>query len=272
MARSPRPVVVGVGVDDASAALVDYAAEEAARRGTYLRLVHAYAVPPSTIGGLYGYDFPVTFRQAGEDLLAAAASWARASHPDVTVRRVLERGTAPSLLEKESWTAQLLVVGQDLDKALMMRMFEGRAANYLARHSHCPLVVVPTRWQGRERPEDVVAVLDRRRPDRSADDFAVAAAHARGCAVRRVHVDLSPGRGHAEAAAEAVRSVRDDATLIVVAQTGRDADAGTTQLVAHTLVSESTCPVAVVPPGRAQDYAGAPWEPPRAAAPRTGRR
>jgi nucleotide-binding universal stress UspA family protein len=255
------PVAVGIGPDDDSGSIVELAADAAARLDTYLRLVHAYSVPPTTIGGLYGYDFPATFKLAGEDLLAEAASRVQASHRGVRVRQVLERGTAPNLLEKQSLTAQLVVVGQDLDKPMLARMHEGRTANHLARHSHCPVIVVPSGWDPASVNGDVIALLDTEHPDRAAHDYAVATARDRGIGLRVESIDLHAGHGGTRTVDDTVRAVRHEAALIVIAQ-GAGLDGFLSSLrhtVRHTVVSESTCPVAVVPPGSPQRYVGAPW-------------
>lgn len=245
MPPGAEPVVVGIGADDDHRGVVDVAADEAVRLRTYLRLVHAYSVPPSTIGGLYGYDFPASFEQAGEALLDRAAAGALASHPGLDVRRVLERGTAPALLEEQSRSAQLVVVGQDLEKPLLARMHEGRAATHLARHSHCPVLVVPSTWTRERPPGDVVAVLDTEHPDHAAHDYAAGVARDRGLRLRIESIDLRAGHDSARTVVEAVRAARDEAELIVIGQGPAAGWSGLRGSLGHTVVPEATCPVVI---------------------------
>lgn len=260
MTVSALPVAMGVGFDDNQDAVLDYAADEAARCGTYLRLVHAYSVPPNTIGGLYGYDIPGTYRSQGEDLLARASDRVASTNPQLPVRTVLVRGAAAGLLEKESRTAQVLVVGQDLDKPLLLRMYEGRSANHLARHSHCPVVVVPSAWQEPTGETCVIALLDRDQPDRSALDFAVAKARQRSCQVTIVHADLHFGHDANRQAADTILDAGADASLVVIGQTPPHRAGVVGNSLGHVMVSHATCPVAVVPAAQPSEWVGAPWE------------
>ncbi|MRK00260.1 hypothetical protein GEV27_01875 [Aeromicrobium sp. S22] len=235
---TPPPVSAGIGPDEAPGVL-RYATMEAARRGATLRLVHAYTVPPATVGAMYGYDFPASFREAGQQLLDRSAAIVSHLEPDVRVEQVLVRGTPARTMEDESRLAQLVVVGGDTDKPLLMRLYEGRTASHLARNAHCPAVIVPADWSATPVGGDVLVLVDHHQPpDEATIDFA--AAHARRLRCEVIVVDIGPRARQVVHDAAAT----DESGLVVV---GRDSHPGRSHL-AHLLDAPTSCPIAVVPP------------------------
>src|SRR5437763_15924478 len=111
--QSSRPVVAGVDGSAESRAAVDWAAREAERRHTRLRLVHGYIQPAAL--STFGYpaqDYQIEVPlHAARALLAGSADRVRAAHPEVPVDRVLLGGVPAGVLVYESDTVGRAVVG-----------------------------------------------------------------------------------------------------------------------------------------------------------------
>lgn len=178
-----RPVVVGVDGSASAVAASQWAAGEARRRGTSLRLVHACVYPP-----LVPDDdlYLVQVRDQGRRWLAEAAAVAA---PDVEVRADLLVGSPSATLVEASGAAELIVLGS---RGLggFRSLLVGSVAVTLAAHGRCPVVVVRGRADGTAPPEDgpVVLGMDGSPPSDRAADFAVDAALARGAELVAVHV------------------------------------------------------------------------------------
>lgn len=183
-----RELPVAVGVTDHEYSVLEYAAAETERLGTDLRLVHAYTVPPNALGSPYGYDIPAAFRLDGQDILRQAESHVRTHGGLGHVKCVLSRGVAPNVLERESKTARLMVIGQDPIKPWYFRLYEGRSAHHLAEYSHCPVVIVPRDWHEEQGREQIVAFVDGPQSARSILGYAFDTAAARNAPLKIVHV------------------------------------------------------------------------------------
>lgn len=179
---------VAVGVTDHETAILEYAAVEAGRADCRLRLVHAYAVPPSAMGTSYGYDIPAEFRRDGEQVLREAEALVADTIDKKHVNCVLSQGVPPTVLERESRSARLMVIGQDPPKPWYFRLYEGRSAHHLAEYSHCPVVIVPRTWVEVPRRDQVVAFVDGPRAAHSILEYAFSTAASRGAPLKIVHV------------------------------------------------------------------------------------
>ncbi len=181
-AGSPPPVVAAVDGSRSAVGAAVWAAREAGRRGTRLRLVHAYVVPTR------GYpDFLSTFPQLREAMADQGRRWldeARAAAGQAVPELPVEAGTVegevvPALLA-ESHGAALVVVGS---RGLggFTGMLVGSVALALATHAHSPVAVV--RGPGPDDPPPtegpVVVGTDGSPESRRAVDYAFAAAAAR---------------------------------------------------------------------------------------------
>ncbi|MEU6379901.1 universal stress protein [Streptomyces sp. NPDC046909] len=119
-----KRVVVGVDGSLIAVRALDWAAEEAARRGAGLHIV--YAVPD---------------RDEAAPVLASAVSRMRARHPDLPVVATAAEGRAVQALTRESDGAALTVVGTRGFGGLAGTLF-GSVSSRLAAHTHSPLLVV----------------------------------------------------------------------------------------------------------------------------------
>ncbi|MFJ9535928.1 universal stress protein [Streptomyces sp. NPDC101225] len=245
------PVVVGVDGSPSSLAAVETAALEAERRGTELHLAHALAwatarvqpgVPPWDPDG-------AALRDSLNARLSEAERRARKAAPHVTVTSDVLLGDAARVLETESRSASLTVVGDRRAIGLTGR---------LAAHGRVPLLVV----RGRTRRHGPVVLADATSAD--AAEFAFAEAAERGAellvlrtraqALRRPLTRLRkkyPGvsvrdrrtrrrSGHALVRASA------GAQLVVIASRHRSLELAPGS-PGRTLVGRAHCPVAVVP-------------------------
>ncbi|SER71542.1 universal stress protein [Lentzea albida] len=133
-------VVVGLDGSEAAQRAVRWAASEAARRKSSLRVVHAELPLPPDAPDLSG----MARRALHEEALhwtEAAVEAALAVAPGLAVEVRVEVGSALRLLEEESETAALVVVGS---RGLggFAGLLLGSVAVGLSCHSRCPMVVV----------------------------------------------------------------------------------------------------------------------------------
>jgi nucleotide-binding universal stress UspA family protein len=157
MNTTPRPVVVGVSSKQST--VVSYAAAEAARLKTSLRVVHCYALPTQAAEFYVGGDVLDTYRIAGESVIEDARALIQDEHAGVEVEYVLANGMPGPVLLAESVAAQAVVLGAD-DIPWYERMLGGEVSAHLARKASCPVVVVPEVEQLSARPDGVVVTID----------------------------------------------------------------------------------------------------------------
>ncbi|MGC5333616.1 universal stress protein [Micromonospora sp. DT62] len=129
------PVLVGVDGSEPAELAVGYAADEAARRGDGLVLLHVQ--PPDG-------DRPTapepTETQAAE-LLDTAAAAVRGSHPGLAVEgRVLRAPKDEQALVEASGDAALVVVGSR-GRGGFAGLLLGSVSQALVQHAHCPVLV-----------------------------------------------------------------------------------------------------------------------------------
>lgn len=207
MNSSPAIQPVAVGIADEHPAVLAYARQEAERAGCGIRLVHAYAVPPSAMGSIYSIDIPEAFRAGGQEVLDAAVRELKEGGVTVPIESVLIRGYAPSVLESETRSARLLLIGPDESKPWYARMFEGRVARQLVEHAECPVIVVPDTWEGVD-DAPVVVMVDGETSAHGPLAFAFATAAERRAELRVLHV-TPPKDGMEDTQWEAIRRVVD---------------------------------------------------------------
>lgn len=140
MTRDPLPTVVGVDGSPASLGAVRWAADEAARHGTSLEVVHVLGVPT-----------PFGLLEDGQALVLDAATEARGWQPGLTVTTATWHGSpAPALCER-SRHASLMVIGSRGHDGFSDLLL-GSVGVHLGTHAHCPVLVVhhAERWAGPE--------------------------------------------------------------------------------------------------------------------------
>ncbi|GIF23352.1 nucleotide-binding universal stress UspA family protein [Actinoplanes tereljensis] len=169
-------IIVGTDGTGQSMAAVEWAAAEAHRRQTLLRIVYAFDWDWRESRLEVGTDYIDLAREIAQAVVVAADDLARATAPGITVEADTLIGHAiPQLLEVARG-AELLVVG-NRGRGGFADLTLGSVGHRLATHAPCPVVVV----RGREKPDGpVVAGLDH---DSSAErvlDAAYDAASRRG--------------------------------------------------------------------------------------------
>jgi nucleotide-binding universal stress UspA family protein len=139
---SDTPVVVGVDGSAFALTATEWAADEAARRGARLHIVHANLWPTVRMPAAHS---PIEFQQPllehSQQLLKVAVNTAEARQPGVAITSALV-GTVPlDLLIAESRHAQLVVLG-----ARGLGGFAGLLAGSVAvgvvTHARCPVAVI----------------------------------------------------------------------------------------------------------------------------------
>lgn len=219
------PVVVGVADDQLT--ILDYAAREAIRAGSGLRLVHAYAVPPAPPGPIAGVDIAASYRAGGQDVLDAAVRHLEQTHKGLVVECVLTRGHTQDVLERESADARLMIIGPAARKPWYVKMFEGEVTHHLVEHAVCPVLVVPSQWPEARDGDPVVVLVGGDTPAPKALEFAHKMAQSRGVELRVVHSD--------GAARDMAIDAAERAGLLVLVDG-----------LARKIVGAASCPVAVV--------------------------
>jgi nucleotide-binding universal stress UspA family protein len=175
-------IVVGVDGSPSATAAVEWAADDAARRGSRLRIVHVWEP--------WSYDFP--FKAAPhsqrsvpaywEGALAAAVEWVHGHAPEVQVSAALVTGAVSERLKSESEDADELILGS---KGLggFMGLVLGSVGRSVAGHATGPVIVV--RRSVPTRHGEIVVGFDGAEPSQAALDYALQQARMRGA---QVHV------------------------------------------------------------------------------------
>ena len=136
-------VVVGVDGSEASTAALEYAVEEAARRGATLRVVSAWELP--AISAPPGAVIPQMmdgYPDQAEAVVAEAVKRAQELRPDVTSEGVVVQGYAGDVLVNEGKDAVLLVLGRR-GLGVLAGLLLGSISRYVADRAPCPLTIVP---------------------------------------------------------------------------------------------------------------------------------
>ncbi|MGR6918210.1 universal stress protein [[Actinomadura] parvosata] len=172
------PIVVGIDGSRTACPALGWAADDAARRGLPLRIVHVrepwkaeHALSTST-------DEECTTVRC-DRMLAGAAERARALAPETPISTALVTGAVLERLKDESERAETLVVAAP-----------GPVALGLAGHTSCPLVVVRTFVRG--GGGEVVAGYDGSSCADLALEYALTQASARHATLRVLHGDRYP--------------------------------------------------------------------------------
>lgn len=190
-----RPVVAGIA-HGAVEAVAEWAAAEAAARGSALRLVHVRPPPPSTPielaapFGLPAYSpySPLLFdpqRRDGFELLVNAMRHALGVAPELSASGELVTGSVRRGLRESAGPASLLVVGGPSASGGAERRWCGDG---MIRGVRCPTVLVPA-VRSSAVPR-VVVLLDRSGATGAALEFAFRAAEQ-----RRVELVAVPAPG-----------------------------------------------------------------------------
>lgn len=164
-------IVCGYDGSPDSGQALDWAAREAADRGTTLTVCHAWS--PGYLP-LPSEAVAVELAQRnGERVLADGLRHARAGTAAADVRPLLTRGSAARVLCDESASADIVVVGSR-GRGGLAGLLLGSVSLQVAAHARGPVVVVRGRWRsatGRS-PEPIVVGADGSEASRAAVAFA----------------------------------------------------------------------------------------------------
>lgn len=131
-------VVVGIDGSAAAETALDWAVEEARRRGAGLHLLYAFAW--LTQARSWAFEPPPEALAAGEELLRTAAERARAAHPGLLVTQQLVVLDPATALVDASARAVVVVVGARGVRTMAGLL--GSVSQKVAAHAFCPVVVV----------------------------------------------------------------------------------------------------------------------------------
>ncbi|SEC64851.1 Nucleotide-binding universal stress protein, UspA family [Amycolatopsis tolypomycina] len=254
------PVLAGVDASASSLAAVRWAAREAGRRDTTLRLLHACVCEDTPADGHDELLLEHVHRR-----LRHAAGIVRDWAPGVRVEMAVRLGLATDLLLEEAAGAAVVVLGSRGLGGLRGALI-GSVALRVAAAAPCPVVVVPAHQPVRTGP--VVAGIDRSGSSEHALRFAFEEAAATRAPVLVVHAgdddaelaDHVAGRRRRypdlevrtqvvpeRVPARALQHAAPDARLIVIGTRGRGPVAGgILGSTGNALLAHAACPVAVV--------------------------
>jgi nucleotide-binding universal stress UspA family protein len=175
-----REVVVGVDGSEVGLGAVRWAAQEAARSGAPLRILHA--APYLGRGGTAGAPPPELPRARG--ITAVAYTVARHTEPGVQSSTEVVPDDAATALLRAAAAGQLMVLGSSATGAAD-EMVLAKLTARVAAHSPVPVIVVPRRRGGEPAERPVVAVLGVGEPadDEVTATFAATAAQRFGVPV-----------------------------------------------------------------------------------------
>ncbi|WP_405640358.1 universal stress protein [Streptomyces sp. NBC_00019] len=135
------PVVVGVDGSEPSLRAVDWAADEAVRRGAPLRLVYA-SLWERYEGARLAEDPGEPYeRLRAEDIVGAAARRAHGRRPDLKISTEVLAEEPEYVLVRESRSASLLVTGTRGRSGIAEALL-GSVSLTVAGHAHCPMIIV----------------------------------------------------------------------------------------------------------------------------------
>jgi nucleotide-binding universal stress UspA family protein len=155
-----KPVVAGADGSPESVRAVEWAAREAARRGTSLRIVAVASMPPRMSPNPAVPD-TVANRIEGttNDALTAAASQAAVAAPGVAVETDLVNHASPANALVIAGSSALMLVLGSRGAGGFTALVLGSVSRYAATHAACPVVVVREETTS-QHSEIVVGVHD----------------------------------------------------------------------------------------------------------------
>ncbi|CAL9346545.1 Universal stress protein [Streptomyces sp. enrichment culture] len=137
-----RPVLLGLDTRSPDDTVIAFAFDEAARRETALRVLHAWNPPPRNVYGLsdHGSVHDELAREQAAGLTEALRPW-RHKYPDVEVIEACRAGNAADQLASSSRYASLVVVGRRLRRSRFGAHI-GPVTHAVLHHVVAPVAVV----------------------------------------------------------------------------------------------------------------------------------
>ncbi|MET8336337.1 universal stress protein [Streptosporangium canum] len=176
----------------AAMAAMEWAADDAARRGLPLRIVHVVDRWPYGVAAFPPPDWAEHAARAGEQVLAEAIAVATKYRPDVRVTTELIEGSPAKVLREQAGTATELVIG-----SRGLGGFTGALLGSMVLHvaGHVPGTVVVVRADADRPHGEIVVGVDGSAECEPALAYAFEQARLRGCALRAVHAWQRPVYG-----------------------------------------------------------------------------
>lgn len=136
-------IAVFVNGSEEAAASLEFGAHEASIRGARLRLVAAWDVPSSILGGgVAGQDVYDEFRESAEALIQEALIRVAAWEPSVEVETRVVKGQPGPVFLEESRDAALIVAARKRHAGIK-ELVLGSVSKHILNNSDRPVVVIP---------------------------------------------------------------------------------------------------------------------------------
>ena len=136
-------IAVFVNGSEEAAASLEFGAHEAAIRRARLRLVAAWDVPSSILGGgVAGQDVYDEFRESAEALIQEAVTLVAAWEPSVEVETRVVKGQPGPVFLEESRDAALIVAARKRHAGIK-ELVLGSVSKHILNNSERPVVVIP---------------------------------------------------------------------------------------------------------------------------------
>lgn len=138
------PVVLGLDARHPSDTLIEFALRAAAERGTRLRVVHAWGLPPLwSVNPMHlGEGERGEMEDTETQLLRDPVLGWREKYPDLDIQPDVRLGAAAEVLLDEAERACLVIVGRHLHRPpLGLRL--GPVTHAVMHYAPCPVAVVP---------------------------------------------------------------------------------------------------------------------------------
>jgi nucleotide-binding universal stress UspA family protein len=138
-----RSIVAGIDGSRSARTAARWAADEAAKRGLPLRLVHMFTVPVVKMPGVIPSSEAIRagFVSRGLEWVSEAREAVLARYPDLVVEIAVREGGPVAALIQESVKATMVVLGS---RGLggFTGMLVGSTSQALIAHSECPVAVI----------------------------------------------------------------------------------------------------------------------------------
>ncbi|MFI0411735.1 universal stress protein [Actinomadura sp. 3N508] len=281
MSTQRTTILVGADGSAPSDHAITWAADEAARTGKSLRILHIVETTTLDIPGHTTDGISEALAEQGDQVLRNGSALALRWQPDLTIETMLiHQRSVQAGLRQYADEATAVVVGhrgRDGFTGLLLGSTSLRLAG------HCPGPVIVVREQADATADEVVVGLDLSEDPAPALDHAFAAADVRGAPLRALHAwrpsplaietrvesrivndilrtrltsTLAPWRDRhpdvkvtedivIDHPVDALATASAHAALVVVGSRGRSIPLGS---VSHGLIHHARCPVAVVRP------------------------
>jgi nucleotide-binding universal stress UspA family protein len=219
---SGRAVVVGVDGSRSSDVALDWAVEEAARRGLQMHIIHAFSTDCPLTSTRFGYSIN-RLRELAANVRTDSVLRARCASRDLAITWEQLTSSPAAALVCASETADTLVVGARGMGAARGPLM-GSVSVQVAEHAHCPVVVVHQSTTPAPARAPVVVGIDGSVSSRSAIAYAFEQASSRGVDLNVLHawwVDY--GEADAGASIQSVdwqRFAQEDQDLLAESLTG----------------------------------------------------